>query len=242
MPASLMAASILRRVQRLLGKFAIVTGGSSGIGLACAEALAREGAGVLACGRRFARGSVTTPALGEVVNAHLDVTDEAEVKALFEALPELDIVVCSAGTGTFAPVINASVAELREMLDVHIVGSMLCAREALRRMQPRRRGHIVMIGSHAAHHGFTDCGGYTAAKAGQLGLARVLAAEARPYDVRVTALLAGATDTPIWDDRPGFDRSKMMQPSDVASFLISVVARPSISIEEVTVTPPAGVL
>ena len=242
MPTSLMAASILPRVQRLLGKFAIVTGGSSGIGLACAEALAREGAGVLACGRRFARGSVTTPALGEVVNAHLDVTDEAEVKALFEALPELDIVVCSAGTGTFAPVINASVAELREMLDVHIVGSMLCAREALRRMQPRRRGHIVMIGSHAAHHGFTDCGGYTAAKAGQLGLARVLAAEARPYDVRVTALLAGATDTPIWDDRPGFDRSKMMQPSDVASFLISVVARPSISIEEVTVTPPAGVL
>ena len=96
--------------------------------------------------------------------------------------------------------------------------------------------------SHAAHRAFTDCGGYTAAKAGQLGLVRVLAEEARPYDIRVTALLPGATDTPIWDERPGFDRSKMMQPADVAGFLVSIVARPGISVEEVIVTPPAGAL
>jgi short-subunit dehydrogenase len=150
--------------------------------------------------------------------------------------------VCSAGVGTFGPVIHAGAAELRAMLEVHVVGTMLCAREALRRMQPRRTGHIVAIGSHAAHRAFTDCSGYTAAKAGQLGLVKVLAEEARPYDVRVTALLAGATDTPIWDDRPGFDRRKMMQPADVASFLIAIVARPGIAVEEVIVTPPAGAL
>jgi 3-oxoacyl-[acyl-carrier protein] reductase len=229
-------------VKRLLGKFAIVTGGSSGIGAACAELLAEEGAAVLATGRRFAPGDVQAPVLGEVSRAHLDVTDEAEVKAVFGALPQVDIVVLSAGTGTFGPVVNSQVADLRAMLDVHVVGTLTCAREALRRMQPRRTGHIVVIGSHAAHHAFTDCGGYTAAKAGQLGLTRVLAAEARPYDVRVTALLPGATDTPIWDDRPGFDRSKMMKPEDVAGFLVSIVARPQISVEEVIVTPPAGVL
>ncbi len=237
-----MPASILPRVQRLLGKFAIVTGGSSGIGLACAQALAADGAGVVACARRFVAGPLTVPAAGQVVEAHLDVTDEAEVAARFAELPGLDILVCSAGTATFAPVLDATVADLRAMLDVHIVGSLICAREALRRMQAKRSGHIVMIGSHAAHHGFPDCAGYTAAKAGQLGLTRVLAAEARPHDVRVTALLAGATDTPIWDDRPGFDRAKMMQPADVASFLVSLVVRPGISVEEVTVTPPAGVL
>ncbi|HMG53813.1 MAG TPA: SDR family oxidoreductase, partial [Kofleriaceae bacterium] len=105
-----------------------------------------------------------------------------------------------------------------------------------------RKGHIVVIGSHVAHRAFPECGSYTAAKAGQLGLVRVLAEEARPYDIRVTALLPGATDTPIWDDRPGFDRSKMMKPSDVAGLLIELVARPAISVEEVTVTPPAGAL
>jgi len=229
-------------VKRLLGKFAIVTGGSSGIGEACAEALAAEGAAVLACGRRFAAGPAAPPGLGEVVRAGLDVTDEAQVRARFAELPELDLVVCAAGVGMFAPILNADAAELRAMLEVHVTGTFLCAREALRRMQPRRRGHIVAIGSHVAHRAFTECGGYTAAKAGQAGLVRVLAEEARPYDVRVTNLLAGATDTPIWDDRPGFDRSKMMRPSDVAGFLISIVARTGISVEEVVVTPPAGAL
>jgi NAD(P)-dependent dehydrogenase (short-subunit alcohol dehydrogenase family) len=227
--------------KRLLGKFAIVTGGSSGIGAACATALAAEGAAVVAAGRRFA-GGAASPKLGEVVPVHLDVTDEAQVRARFAELPEVDIVVLSAGVGTFGPCANASAAELRAMLEVHIVGTMLCAREALRRMMPRRRGHIVTIGSHAAHRAFTDCSAYTAAKAGQLGFTRVLAEEARPYDIRVTALLPGATDTPIWDDRPGFDRAKMMQPEDVAGFLVSIVARPGIAVEEVILTPPAGAL
>ena len=229
-------------MKRLLGKFAIVTGGSSGIGAACAQALAAEGAAVLACGRRFADGDSAQPALGEVANAHLDVTDEQSVRRRFAQLPELDIVVCSAGTGTFGPIANCSAADIRTMLDVHIVGTLLCAREAMRRMMPRKRGHVVVIGSHVAHRAFTDCGGYTAAKAGQLGLVRVLAEEARPYDIRVTAILPGATDTPIWDERPGFDRSKMMRPEDVAGFVTAIVVRPGISVEEVTVTPPAGAL
>ena len=235
--------SILPGVNRLLGKFALVTGGSSGIGAACAQALAGEGAAVLACGRRFSLDeSAAAPALGQIANAHLDVTNEAEVRARFAQLPDLDIVVLSHGTGTFAPILNAKTADVREMLDVHITGSFFCAREALRRMQAKRKGHIVFIGSHVAHNTFTECGGYTAAKAGQLGLARVLAAEARPYDVRVTSLLAGATDTPIWDDRPGFDRSKMMKPAEIAGFVVSIVTRPGIAIDEVTVMPPAGAL
>ena len=54
--------------------------------------------------------------------------------------------------------------------------------------------------------------------------------------------MAGATDTPIWDDRPGFDRTKMMRPADVASFLVAIIARPGIAVEEVVVMPPAGAL
>jgi NAD(P)-dependent dehydrogenase (short-subunit alcohol dehydrogenase family) len=232
----------------MLGKYAVVTGGSSGIGAACARALAAEGAGVLACSRRLRDGGphgdapVRTPNLGEVGLAHLDVTDEAEVAERFGQLPELDVVVCAAGVGTFAPILNASVAELREMLEVHVVGAFVCMRAALRRMQPRKQGHIVMIGSHVVQQAFTECGGYTAAKMGQLGLARVLAEEARAYNIRVTSVLAGATDTPIWDDRPGFDRTKMMKPDAIAGFMLSIVARPEISVEEVVVRPPAGAL
>jgi NAD(P)-dependent dehydrogenase (short-subunit alcohol dehydrogenase family) len=227
---------------RLVGKTALVTGGSSGIGAACAQALAAEGAAVIACARRFPLGPMPTPIFGDVVTAHCDVTVEGQVQALVAALPALDVLVMSHGTGTFAPILHATAGDVRTMLDQHITGTFLCAREAMKRMTAQRSGHIVAIGSHVAHRAFSDCSGYTAAKAGQLGLMRVLAEEARPYDVRVTSLLPGATDTPIWDDRPGFDRSKMMRPADVAGFLVAIVARPGISVEEVTLTPPAGAL
>jgi NADP-dependent 3-hydroxy acid dehydrogenase YdfG len=233
---------MLSAMKRLLGKYALVTGGSSGIGDAIAQALAGEGAAVVATGRRFTQIAVAKQEFGSVQRVSLDVTDEENVKTVIAAMPEIDILVCSAGTGTFGPIVNAQTAMLREMLDTHIVGTFMCAREALRRMQPRRKGHIVAIASVAANKAFTDCSGYTAAKAGQLGLVRVLAEEARPYDIRVTSVLPGATDTPIWDDRPGFDRSKMMKPEDVAGFVVSILARPNIAVEEVSITPPGGSL
>ena len=229
-------------MSRLAGKVALVTGGSSGIGAAIASALAHEGAAVVACGRRFAGTIAAAPAGGAIARAHLDVTDEAEVAARFAELPRLDVVVLSHGDATYAPIASASLADLHAMLDAHIVGTFACARAALRAMVPRRTGHIVVIGSHAAHRAFPECGAYTAAKAGQLGLARVLAVEARPHDIRVTAVLPGATDTPIWDARPEFDRGKMMRPADVAGFVVELVARPEIAVDEVIVMPPAGAL
>lgn len=229
---------------RLLGKRAIVTGASTGIGAAIARALAAEGAAVIGWARRFAPAAAggKGPEAGAIASHGVDVSDEDQVKAGFAAAGDVDIVVCAAGVSHFGPVQTATVGELRAMLDSHVVGTFLCAREALRAMQPRRRGHIVAISSVAAQQAFPECAGYTAAKIGQLGLMRVVAAEARPYDIRVTTVLAGATDTPIWDDRPGFDRSKMMKPDDVAGFIVAILARPGIAVEEVAVTPPGGAL
>jgi len=228
---------------RLARKVAAVTGASSGIGEAIARALAAEGAAVVAWARRFPpRSFVSAPVPGRVHEVALDVTDEAQVAARFAELPMIDILVCAAGVGTFAPLASTDVADLRAMLDTHVVGTFLCCREALRRMKERRTGHIVNIASVAAQRAFTDCSAYTAAKAGQVGLTRVLAEEARPYDVRVTALLPGATDTPIWDDRPGFDRTRMMRPEHVASVVVELLCRPEIAIEELAITPPSGSL
>ena len=121
-------------MKRLLGKFAVVAGGSSGIGAACAEAMASEGAGVLATGRRYDNGQIPPPTLGRVTRAQLDVTDEAAVDRVISAMPEVDILVYSAGVGTFGPAINATTSSVRAMLEVHVLGLLNCARAALRRM------------------------------------------------------------------------------------------------------------
>ena len=224
----------------LTSKIAVVTGASSGLGQAIAAALARAGAAVVGGARRF-QSQDPTPTDGQVREVLLDVTNEAQVVALFGAV-SADIVVNCAGHGSFAGFLETDVADLRAMLDVHVVGAFLCAREALRGMRARGKGgHIVNVSSIAAHRTLAGSGGYTAAKEGLRGLTRVLTEEARP-DVRVTGLYPGALDTPIWDGREGFDRSHMMRPADLADLVVDFVSRPSISVEELVVLPPRGVL
>jgi NADP-dependent 3-hydroxy acid dehydrogenase YdfG len=225
----------------LEGAVCAVTGASSGLGRAIAEALAAEGARVVGFARRFeARRLAALPAAGQIAEVALDVRHEQEVRARFTELGTIDVLVLCAGTAHFAPAETLDVHRLCDMLDVHIVGSFVCAREALASMRERGRGHIVSIDSVAASQTFADASGYTAAKAGQRGLMRVLAEEARPHGVRVSRIAPGAVDTPIWDARPGFDRRAMMSASDVAALIVDILRRPGVSVEELLVIPPSG--
>jgi NAD(P)-dependent dehydrogenase (short-subunit alcohol dehydrogenase family) len=227
---------------RLAGRVCAVTGASSGIGAAVAAALAAEGAAVVGFARRFEGAIVDGPPVpGQVASVKLDVCDETQVSARFAALAPLDLLVNAAGAGVFAPIERTDAAAVRAMLDVHVVGTLLCCRAALPALAGRG-GHIIIIGSIAAHQPLSECAGYAAAKAGQHALARVLAEEARPSGVRVTTVTLGAVDTPIWDSRPGFDRAAMMSAAEVAALLVDVAARPSLSVDELVLTPPAGTL
>src|SRR5215831_17008767 len=184
---------------RLSGKLCLVTGGSSGLGEAIAAALAGEGATVCAAGRRFPDGDLPRPLpAGAVTAARLDVTDEGAVARRFAELGAVDVVVACAGTGSFGPLVEATAADLRAMLEVHVVGTFLVARALLRQDGAGRTRHLISVSSHAALRTLPGCGGYSAAKEGQRGLARVLVEEARAHGVRVTSLYPGAVDTPIW--------------------------------------------
>jgi NAD(P)-dependent dehydrogenase (short-subunit alcohol dehydrogenase family) len=161
--------------QRMEGRVVVVTGASSGLGAAIARAFADEGATVVGFARRFAAPNLErAPSPGRISEVQLDVADEAAVRARFAELAQVDVLVNNAGPVTYAPVIDADIAALRAMLDVHVVGAFVCAQEALRKMAPRRRGHIVNLSSIAAFRTFNGAAGYSAAKEAQRGMTRVL--------------------------------------------------------------------
>ena len=222
------------------GKVAVVTGASSGIGAAIANALAAAGASVVGLARRY-EPELPAPCPGTVVTARLDLRDSAAIAARMAELPAIDVLVHSAGVGYFGPVAELSAEQLREMMEVHVVGPAACIRAALPQLR-RRKGQVLFIGSIATRVSLPDCAGYAAAKYAQLGYARALATEERERGVRVTTAVVGATDTALWHARPGFDREMMSKAEHVAEVIVGLVDDRAINVDEIVITPPGGIL
>ena len=170
------------------GKRALVTGGASGIGRACALALAEAGAQVILADVQ------EIPPLAGARDLPVDVADEASVQALFASAGDLDIVVNAAGILSEGPTLEMPIETFDRQIAVNLRGSFLVARAALAGMRPG--GRVILIASELAHLGRAGFAGYVASKAGVIGLTRALAREFAP-DVLVNAVAPGPTDTPM---------------------------------------------
>lgn len=190
----------------LTGKVAIVTGASSGIGEATARLFAREGATVVVSARRQAEldllvGAITSEG-GRAVAVAGDVREEALAERLVAVAVErfggLDIAVNNAGSiGANEPVPGIALKRWRETLDVNLTGAFLGAKHQIPAMLERGGGSLILVSSFVGHTiGMPGMGAYAAAKAGMIGLSKVIAAEFGARSVRCNALLPGGTDTP----------------------------------------------
>jgi 3-oxoacyl-[acyl-carrier protein] reductase len=183
----------------LAGKRVLVTGGSGGIGAACARAFAAEGAHVLV---HFHRGADRAAAVaaeigGETVQA--DLTDETQVDALFERAGHLD--VCAAVAGVWPsddqPVWELPLERWESTLRANLTSSFLTARGFLRGVAKTGHGNLVLIGSTAALFGEAGHADYAAAKSGLVGLMLSLKNEVVRVAprARVNAVFPGWTDS-----------------------------------------------
>ena len=222
----------------LAGRTAVVTGGSRGIGLACARALAAAGARVA----MLARGEHDLRAAAAAVGASAlpiacDVADREALRRASDAIRREagaapDIVVSNAGAFHLAPLEAMDAETFDETVETNLVAPFRLVRAFLGEMRARGSGHIVTIGSIADRMVFPENGAYAASKHGLRALHEVLRAELRGTGVRATLVSPGPVDTPLWDPigpdtRPGFTpRAAMLAPEAVADAVLYAVTRP----------------
>ena len=189
----------------MTNRVALVTGASSGIGLATATVLAREGADVALLARPnddLAEAVEAVRAQGRKASAvSADVGDAAAVRAAFERaeteLGPIDAVHNNAGISVVSPLVDTTDEVFQRLLATNVTGSFYVLREAARVMQPRRSGAIVNTASELALIGQPGYVAYTATKGAILAMTRSAAAELCSWGIRVNAVCPGTTRTPL---------------------------------------------
>src|SRR5450432_1591852 len=216
----------------LKGKFAIVTGGTRGIGRAIAERLLHDGAAVAICGRTRAsvdRAVAEMRGLGTIFGTVADISQVEGARALFAAVDSefgaLDILVNNAGQGRFKKVGEMTPEEWHLNIDLNLNGAFYCSHEALARF--------------AARNPFSGGAAYNASKFGLNGLTEALMLDHRHDNVRVSSIMPGSVDTEFSGD-PGkprpTDTSWMIAPEDVAeavAFVLQIPLRTMVSAVEI---------
>jgi NAD(P)-dependent dehydrogenase (short-subunit alcohol dehydrogenase family) len=189
-------------MSKLDGKVAVITGGSSGIGLATARRFVDEGAYVFITGRRQAELDKATAAIGRNVTAvQGDVADLDDLDRLFAQVRAekgvVDIVVASAGFIEHALIDTATPEHFDKTFGINARGVFFTVQKALPLMT--RGGSIVLVSSALHLKGFPAHGTYSATKAALRSFARTWAMELKERGIRVNTLSPGAIDTPIID-------------------------------------------
>ncbi|NYD57180.1 3-oxoacyl-[acyl-carrier protein] reductase [Nocardioides marinisabuli] len=189
------------------GHIAVVTGGVGGIGAAISEALARDGATVVAAdvapdtlerGAAMFSHLLDQPGVGEVRPTVLDVTDAEAVEALAAELGTIQVLVNNAGVGgTTAPVWETGIDRWHRDLDIMLTGPFLMCRAFLPSMLAAGYGRVVNLSSMAGKEGNANTVSYSSAKAGLIGLTKVVGKEVAGTGVLVNAVAPGVVESPM---------------------------------------------
>lgn len=226
-----------------------ITGASKGIGKAIAEEFLREGHKVAISARNLElleTISVDTAHSDSLFRVPLDVLSFEKVNdaasLINEKLGSIDVLINNAGVTRFKPIIDTSIEEFNEIIDVNLKGVIHGVKAVLPYMIENEKGWIINIASVTVNKVFTNSGAYASSKAGVLALTNVLREEVRDKGVKVTSIIPGATETEMWPDgiRKKYGQ-RMMHPEEIASVVVSMLRSPeNVMMEEITVRPQLG--
>ena len=194
----------------LAGKGAVVTGGASGIGEACSQTLAGEGASVLVTDVDDALGKAVVERIvkagGKAHYLHHDVRDEAAwpgvISQAEKLFGQLDIMVANAGIGIMSPIESMTLADWQRQQAINLDGVFLSVKHAIPAMKRAGGGSIVLMSSIAGLRGAPGLAAYSATKGGVRLLAKSVALEHAADRIRCNSVHPGIIATPIWGKIP----------------------------------------
>ena len=241
---------------KLDGKVVVITGASSGIGEATAEALAGKGATVVVAARREERLSDLVEKLngdgGKALAVECDVTDEEQAHALIQRAKDefgqVDILINNAGVMQLSKIEKGLSDEWRRMVEVNVLGLLYATDAAIEVMKEQGSGHLVNISSLASRGTRPGLGVYSGTKMAVNGISESLRQELLEDNIRVTMVEPGAVETELPDHITDEEASEglsslleqlePLQAEDIANAIVYVVTQPErVSINEILIRP-----
>ncbi|MED0666113.1 SDR family oxidoreductase [Bacillus badius] len=231
----------------LQGKTAIITGASSGIGLAIAKELAGEGVNVVLAARRAEKleelaSEINQMGTAKALAVQTDMTNKADVEQLVQkakaAFEHVDIFVNNAGQMLSATVRSGKVEEWEQMIDVNIKGVLYGIHAVLPSMLERSSGHIINIASVSGLEVTKMSTVYSATKYAVRAISAGLEKELARTGVRVTNISPGMVDTPLSSASGRSNDRKKLEAADIAKAVAYAAAQPDyVNVNEITVRP-----
>lgn len=227
-----------------------ITGASTGIGKDTALVLSKAGHTIVVSARRKSRlvNIVSEIKFSErEASAFVcDVSSERSIQSTYKRIKEkygrVDVLINNAGVTVFKKFQESKALDYDYVMDINLRGSFLCTKTVLPEMTKRKNGHIINLLSVAASTVLEGSAIYAASKAGLLAMSNVLRKETRKYNIKVTNIMPGATETPMWDSKVRTKhRNRMLESVDIANIIEDIIDQPKkVVIEELIVRPVKG--
>ncbi|MEW9677954.1 SDR family oxidoreductase [Lentibacillus sp. L22] len=231
--------------QQLVGKTAVVTGASSGIGSAIAKELAEAGANVVLAARNGEKLATIAEEMNQkakMLCVKIDVTKQKDVNFLAEraqqAFGSVDIYVNNAGMMGSSRVLEGDVSDWEQMIDINVKGVLYGIHSVLPDMLEKKSGHIVNIASDSGFEVTERLTVYCATKFAVRAISAGMEKELVQTGVRVTSISPGMVETPLSSESPFESNRKKLEPKDIARAVVYAVTQPDyVNVNEILVRP-----